>query len=197
MILVQIFTTVMLLLSKVVLSRGIFVFALLAYRHAIGAAFVAPFAFFLERGMWKRLSWKAVFWIFVNAMFGVSLAMVFYFYGLRDTTAGFSSNFLNLIPIVTFFFAVIARVEKLRLGSRGGNVKIIGTLLSVGGAMVVSLYKGRALHIWPSNFMIMHHELPNEEVQAHHWMRGTLLLLGSCISYASWFIIQDVSKHWS
>jgi len=65
----------------------------------------------------------------------------------------------------------------------------MGTLLSVGGAMVVSLYKGKALHIWPSH-LIMHHNSTKEAIGVHHWLRGTLLLLGSCTSYACWFIVQ-------
>lgn len=32
-----------------------------------------------------------------------------YYYGLRDTNAAYSANFLNLIPIVTFIIAVIFR----------------------------------------------------------------------------------------
>ena len=49
MMLVQLFVTAMLLLSKVVLDQGMFVFALLAYRHVVGAVCVAPFALFSER----------------------------------------------------------------------------------------------------------------------------------------------------
>ncbi|XP_020250216.1 WAT1-related protein At4g08300-like isoform X2 [Asparagus officinalis] len=191
MIMVQVFTTAMLLLSKVVLTQGIFVFALLAYRHVVAAIFVAPFAFFFEREMWKKLTWRAMMWIFINALFGISLAMGMYFYGLRDTMAGYSSNFLNLIPILTFFFAVVVRIEKLGLDSKGGRVKVIGTVLCVGGAMIVSLYKGKVLHIWPSH-MIIHQESAEESAQVHNMLRGTLLLLGSCTSYACWFIFQGV-----
>lgn len=49
MVLVQILVTGMMVLSKIVISRGMFIFALLGYRNAIGALFVAPFALFLER----------------------------------------------------------------------------------------------------------------------------------------------------
>ncbi|XP_020250215.1 WAT1-related protein At5g64700-like isoform X1 [Asparagus officinalis] len=202
MIMVQVFTTAMLLLSKVVLTQGIFVFALLAYRHVVAAIFVAPFAFFFEREMWKKLTWRAMMWIFINALFGISLAMGMYFYGLRDTMAGYSSNFLNLIPILTFFFAVVVRIEKLGLDSKGGRVKVIGTVLCVGGAMIVSLYKGKVLHIWPSH-MIIHQESAEESAQVHNMLRGTLLLLGSCTSYACWFIFQVKlykvfpSKYWA
>lgn len=199
MILVQIFTTVMLLLSKVVLTRGIFVFALLAYRNVIGAIFVAPFAFFLERDVLKKLSWKAIMLIFINALFGITAGTSLYFYGLRDTTAAFSSNFLNLIPIFTFFLAVLIGMEKLGVGNKRGRVKVGGTILCVGGAMIVSLYKGQAWHIFPTHFV------PNATTNTspHYWSRGTLLLLTSATSYACWFIVQVKvyeifpSKYWT
>ncbi|KAJ6817283.1 WAT1-related protein-like isoform X1 [Iris pallida] len=191
MVLVQTFTTGMLLLSKVVLGRGTFVFAFLAYRHAIGALFVAPFALLFEREMLRKLSWKAAMWIFINALFGILMALSLYYYGLRDTTAAFSSNFLNLIPIVTFIFAVIAGMEMLGLSSRLGKMKVVGGLLCVGGAMTVSLYRGRALHIWPTDHrLVIHLNFPMEEGTHDHWLRGTLFLLCSCFSYASWFIVQ-------
>ncbi|KAJ6851164.1 WAT1-related protein-like isoform X1 [Iris pallida] len=189
MILVQVFTTGMLLLSKVALGRGTFVFAFLAYRNAIGALFLAPFALLLEREMLRKLNWKAAMWIFISAFFGILMALSLYYYGLRDTTAAFSSNFLNLIPIITFVFAVVAGMEMLELSSRVGKIKVIGSLLCVGGAMTVSLYRGRALHIWPSDRSVIHLNFAKEEGM-HHWLRGTLFLLCSCFSYAAWFIVQ-------
>lgn len=36
------------------------------------------------------------------------MAMGLYSYGLRDTTATYATNFLNLIPITTFVFSIIA-----------------------------------------------------------------------------------------
>ena len=49
MLMVQVFGTGLQLLSKVILSHGTFVMALMAYRHVVGALCVAPFAFFWEK----------------------------------------------------------------------------------------------------------------------------------------------------
>jgi drug/metabolite transporter (DMT)-like permease len=35
--------------------------------------------------------------------------MGFYNYGLRATSAAYSANFLNLIPIITFIIAIMLR----------------------------------------------------------------------------------------
>lgn len=49
MLMVQIFATGQQLLSRVILSEGTFIFALMAYRHVVAAICVAPFAFYFER----------------------------------------------------------------------------------------------------------------------------------------------------
>jgi hypothetical protein len=49
MVLVQLFTTGMILLSKVSIGDGMFIFALLAYRSLFGAAFILPLALLFER----------------------------------------------------------------------------------------------------------------------------------------------------
>lgn len=49
MVLVQLFMAGMIVLSKVSIAGGMFIFALLAYRGLLGAAFVVPFALGYER----------------------------------------------------------------------------------------------------------------------------------------------------
>ena len=39
----------------------------------------------------------------------IVLAMGLYYYGLRATSAAYSVNFLNLIPIITFIIAIMLR----------------------------------------------------------------------------------------
>ncbi|PKU82047.1 WAT1-related protein [Dendrobium catenatum] len=184
MLLVQTFTTGMMLLSKVVLSKGMFVFSLLAYRNAIGVLFVAPLAFSFESKIIFLININICCLIFLFYFYRVTLAMSLYYYGLKDTTAAYSSNFLNLIPIITFIIAVILGVERLRIRSSEGKIKLVGALLCVGGAVVFGVYKGKILHIWPSH------------------QRGSFLLICSCFSYAFWFVTQVKlykvypSKYW-
>ncbi|CAO1948537.1 unnamed protein product [Urochloa humidicola] len=67
MVLVQLFNTGMVLLSKVSIGGGMFVLSLLAYRSLIGAAFILPIALIRERGKWKEMDLGAAGWIFLNA----------------------------------------------------------------------------------------------------------------------------------
>ncbi|XP_048226852.1 WAT1-related protein At2g37460 isoform X4 [Ricinus communis] len=155
MLMVQVFATGVQLLAKVILNNGTFVFALMAYRHVVAALCVAPFALYFERGITEKLSWLAFFWLFLSALSGISLAMGLFYYGVRDTTATYAVNFLNLVPILTFVLSTITRIEKLGLRTPAGKIKI--------------------LDIKASNY---------------HWLRGSFLLIASCLSYAAWYILQ-------
>ncbi|CAA6656430.1 unnamed protein product [Spirodela intermedia] len=186
MLLVQLFQTGMAVLSKLALDQGMRVFPFLVYRNAIGALCVACFAVVLERKQVRKLCWKGSMWIFMNAFlvtcdFSRSLTsgMSLYYYGLRDTTAAYSSIFLNLVPIATFIFSLILRTEKLGLGRPAGIVKVLGTLICVGGAMIISLYKGKAVH-------------RSRETSLHDFPQGTFFLAASCVCYACWFILQHI-----
>ncbi|KAL5231495.1 hypothetical protein ABZP36_030271 [Zizania latifolia] len=207
MVLVQAFTVVTMLLSEVALIAGTRPLVLLVYRNLIGAAAVAPLAVLLERGMVKRMNAVVCGWISVNATFGVVLATGLYYYGLHDTNAAYAVNFLNLVPIVTFVIAVVLRAEKLVTATWAGRMKILGTVMSVGGTMVVSLCRGEPLHLWPTNLLRLGrshaHAPPPAAVHRDTMIYGTLFLCGSCLSYALWFIVQVrlakvfPSKYWA
>ncbi|TVU31270.1 hypothetical protein EJB05_22951, partial [Eragrostis curvula] len=51
MVLIELFTTGQMLLTKVVVDTGLFVFALLTYRFCLGALLVVPLAMIFERSV--------------------------------------------------------------------------------------------------------------------------------------------------
>ncbi|GJN32819.1 hypothetical protein PR202_gb21350 [Eleusine coracana subsp. coracana] len=138
----------------------------------------------LTMGMWEKVSLAIWGWISVNSVFGIVLAMGLYYYGLKATSAAYSVNFLNLIPIVTFVTAVVFGSEKLVFAMWPGK-------------MVVSMFKGRLLHLWPTHLLRYSHAQQTASTassgsgELHYGMAvGTLLLCGSCLSYGLWFVVQ-------
>ncbi|CAM0912465.1 unnamed protein product [Alopecurus aequalis] len=189
MVMVQVFTVVTMLMSKVTLTAGMHPLVLLVYRNLVAAAVVAPLAIIFERDMLKKLNLVALGWISINATFGVLLAMGLYYCGLRVTNATYAVDFINLIPVATFLIAVLLRAERLSLTDRPGRTKLLGAAAGVAGTMVVSLCKGTHLllpHLRPSSqantVAVVHH--------GHDMVVGTLFLIGSCVSYALWFVVQ-------
>ncbi|KAM3310456.1 hypothetical protein ACQJBY_031256 [Aegilops geniculata] len=191
MVLVQLFSILLVLLSKLALNTGMRPFVLLAYRNLIGAAAVAPLTFVFERKKAKIPNLIEWGWISMNATSGVILAMGLYYYGLRGTNATYSVVFLNLIPIVTSVVAILLRAEKLVFSKWHGKMKLLGIVACVGGTMVVSLYKGKRLHHpWPTHLLRSRTHAAAAPAAHHNMVVGTLFLCGSCLGYAFWFIIQ-------
>ncbi|KAG4963828.1 hypothetical protein JHK82_040504 [Glycine max] len=165
MILVQVFVTGLQLLSRVVLVQGSFIFSLIAYRFIVATICVAPFALYFER---------------------MTLAQGLFYYGLKDTSATYAVNFLNLVPICTFFTSIIFRLEKLGLHTWAGRAKCGGAILCVGGALVTSIYKGKKFYLGHQS----HHVQTVATAHETHMLRGTFVLICSCFSYTAWFLVQ-------
>ena len=78
-------------------------------------------------------------------------------------------------------------MEKVGVGSRAGKIKTVGAILCVGGALTASLYKGKAFYLGHDNHI---HTPAAMDVSKSHWSRGTFMLVGSCLCYATWYILQ-------
>ncbi|MFQ6639803.1 hypothetical protein Gotur_016810 [Gossypium turneri] len=101
-----------------------------------------------------------------------------YYLGMKFTTATYSSAFVNMLPAVTFIMAMIFSVAKL-----------VGTAVTVGGAMVMTLYKGPIIDFVKSGGAT-HHGTTTESA-GQHWVSGTVALLGSIVGWSSFFILQS------
>ncbi|KAJ9703976.1 hypothetical protein PVL29_005314 [Vitis rotundifolia] len=85
------------------------------------------------------------------------------------------------------------RLEKLAIRTWAGKAKVTGTLLGIGGAMVLTFYKGPQINIWSTKVHLLKHK--DQHVAASHrgmdnHVLGSLLAVASCFSYATWLIIQ-------
>ncbi|KAM7256790.1 hypothetical protein ACFE04_012531 [Oxalis oulophora] len=201
MVLVQLILTGMLLLSRVILDQGQFIFALLTYRHLVAAICVAPVAFFMERDMLKKINLSALCWMFLTALSGIPIGIGLFYYGIRDTTATYTAEFANLVPILTFFFSIIFGLERVNFRKCDGKMKVAGVIVCVAGALVFNLYKGKVYH-----FRKYETSVVKETTSYPHKLnlnRGFLMLAGSCIGDAVWYVIQVKqfeifpSKYWA
>ena len=86
--------------------------------------------------------------------------------------------------------------ERLNLKAAAGKAKVFGTLIGIGGAMVLTFIKGVEIDIWPFHINLLHpHQHQNGQVATPHAdsssnLMGVLCAIASCFSYAFWLIIQ-------
>uniref|UniRef100_A0A7N0TTT8 WAT1-related protein n=1 Tax=Kalanchoe fedtschenkoi TaxID=63787 RepID=A0A7N0TTT8_KALFE len=82
-------------------------------------------------------------------------------------------------------------MEKLKIGERAGQAKVFGTIVCVGGAMVLSFYHGPRLHVPQSGIHWTFVEAAVKEDSAHSsTFLGPMLVIGSCVSWAFWLMVQ-------
>ncbi|MFQ6642350.1 hypothetical protein Gotur_017951, partial [Gossypium turneri] len=180
----------MYIISLVSLKQGMSNFILCTYRHVVATIVIAPFAFVLERFplLYPENPAKDDP-SYLPQDCGSWFPRNLYYLGMMKTTATYSSAFVNMLPAVTFILAMIFRLEKINLKKIYSVAKIIGTAITVVGAMVMTLYKGPIVDFIKSGGVAHHGN--NTESADKHWVTGTIMLLGSILSWSSYFILQS------
>lgn len=107
-----------------------------------------------------------------------------------------SRNANNLLIESEYYLFLIlsvrpSRLERVDVKKLHSMAKVIGTIVTVIGAMVMTLYKGPIIDIIKSRGLL--HQTNNNNHQTdsdQHWITGTLMLLVSCGGWAIFFILQ-------
>ncbi|GLJ19634.1 hypothetical protein SUGI_0355620 [Cryptomeria japonica] len=177
---------IMNIMIRSALTGGMSSYVFVAYRQQVAAISLTPFAFFLERKKRPPMTLPVFCRIFMISFIGVLMNQMFYAKGLYLASATLAGAMGNLVPAVTFLIAIILGLEKVNMRSIRGEAKLLGTLICVTGALVMTLYKGpliekhrpRSLHVGGNNFVI------------EDWQMGCIYIFGSCICWSTWIIMQ-------
>ncbi|KAL2337273.1 hypothetical protein Fmac_011719 [Flemingia macrophylla] len=180
------------IISKVSLNRGMSHYVLVVYRHAFATAVVAPFAFIFERKAQPRITFSIFMQIFILALLGPVIDQNFYYAGLKLTSPTFSCALSNVLPAMTFVMAVLCRMEKINMKKVRCQAKVVGTLLTVAGAMLMTLYKGPIVEMfWNKQ---AHHRQINNGTSAtssdKNWFIGSIFLIIASLAWACLFVLQ-------
>ncbi|OEL31852.1 WAT1-related protein, partial [Dichanthelium oligosanthes] len=184
-------------LTKVSLNQGMSHYVLVVYRHAFATLSIAPFALVLERKVRPKMTWSIFWQIFVLAMLGPVIDQNFYYAGLKLTGPTFACAMSNILPAMTFVMAVIFRMEKLDMKKVRCQAKVAGTLVTVAGAMLMTLYKGPLMQLtWTRHASPAHAggaEPPAAAAAAisgRDWFLGSVFVIIATLAWAALFILQ-------
>ncbi|KAG6420959.1 hypothetical protein SASPL_117505 [Salvia splendens] len=187
MVLSQIGYTVMYIITEASFNHGMDPSVYVTYRHIVATLVMLPFAYFMERKTRPKLT-KAIFVeIFVLSLLGVSLTLNMYFTSLKYTSPTLLACMVNTIASLTFILAIILRLEVVNIRSPRGIAKILGTGVSLAGVMTMTLYKGASLR--KIGDALIHINGITSVVQ-EKWLKGSLLVVASCITWSIWYIMQ-------
>lgn len=183
------------IITKVSLNRGMSHYVLVVYRHAFATAVIAPFAIILERKVRPKITFLMFIQIFVLGLLGPVIDQNFYYAGLKFTSPTFSCAMSNMLPAMTFVMAVIFRMEKVNMKLLRCQAKVVGTIVTVGGAMLMTLYKGHVINfVWSQH--VHTREVTSQAVVSaaeKDWVKGSILLIIATLAWASFFILQAIT----
>ncbi|KAG9454811.1 hypothetical protein H6P81_007715 [Aristolochia fimbriata] len=183
------------IITKVSLNRGMSHYVLVVYRHAFATAVIAPFALILERKVRPKITFPIFMQIFVLGLLGPVIDQNFYYAGLKFTSPTFSCAMSNMLPAMTFVMAVLCRMEKVNIKRVRCQAKVVGTLVTVAGAMLMTLYKGPIVEmIWSSHIHPRKsYTTDTTGTTDQDWFKGSILLIFATLAWASFFILQAIT----
>ncbi|KAJ9548128.1 hypothetical protein OSB04_020671 [Centaurea solstitialis] len=150
--------------SSATTVEGINSYVFTTYVFLIGFLFLLPFPFFFIRrsSNSQGLNFSIVVKLFLLSFIGY-LSQIFGYIGIKYSSPTLSSVMSNLAPAFTFILAFFFRMEKLNLRSYTSQAKIVGTLVSISGALVATLYNGTSVTV-------------SSDSSSLYWIVGGILL---------------------
>ncbi|EPS73644.1 hypothetical protein M569_01112, partial [Genlisea aurea] len=143
------------------------------------------------RDKWGKMTTKTAFYGFLSGLFGGSLGQNLYMRSLYLTSSvTFVTAISNLIPAITFIVAVTAGLEKVAWKTPSGMAKILGTCVGIGGATILTFYKGPILHTNVSLMKTRHRPSPGGGGGGGDFVAGAALGIVACVCYGVWFVVQ-------
>ncbi|XP_075507726.1 WAT1-related protein At5g07050-like [Primulina tabacum] len=185
------------IITKVSLDGGMSHYVLVVYRHSFATVAIAPFALLLERKVWPKITFTIFLQLFFLGLLGPVIDQNLYYAGLKFTSPTYACALSNMLPAMTFVMAVICRMEKLDLMKIRCQAKVVGTLITVCGAMLMTLYKGDAINMVWSKYIHPRQSYAPQATAAHatqeDWIKGSILLIIATLAWASFFILQAIT----
>ncbi|KAK4848235.1 hypothetical protein QYF36_010626 [Acer negundo] len=185
MIMAQMCYTLLYFITKASFNKGLNPHVYVTYRHVLGGLVVSPFAYFLERKVRPKLTLALFLEIFLLSLLGIGFTVNMYFASLRYTSTTFVTSMVNTVSSLTFIVAVILRMEFVDVRNPRGIAKIVGTIISLAGVMIMILYKGQAMQRLKGDLIHIGNNSTHED-----WIKGSILTVTSCISWSVWYIMQ-------
>ncbi|KAK6163098.1 hypothetical protein DH2020_002939 [Rehmannia glutinosa] len=175
------------IITKISLNGGMSHYVLVVYRHAIATAVIAPFAFFFERKAQPKITFPVFMQIFVLGLLGPVIDQNFYYAGLKLTSPTFSCAMSNMLPALTFVMAIIFRMEKVDIKKVMCQAKVVGTIITVAGAMLMTLYKGPLVDMKAALKTYSNHQLS---------LTSMVCLMGTIQAIAVTFVMEHNTSVW-
>ncbi|KAB5537953.1 hypothetical protein DKX38_015486 [Salix brachista] len=200
-------TIALTIMAKTAMSRGMSPFVFAVYTNALGTLLLLPYSFFLHRERSSRtttLHLAAFLAILLPGFHRVCTLMIALSQNLAFVGLSYSSPIVVcvmglLTPAFSFILSLVLRKSKVEWRRSSFQFKVIGTLVTVMGAISVVIYKGPYIRPSSSSQELQHskHQLFVFYSAPDNWILGCRVLAASFFCVSLWNIIQlDTIKHY-
>ncbi|KAF4361213.1 hypothetical protein F8388_011204 [Cannabis sativa] len=116
----------------------------------------------------------------------------FGYLGMKYTSASYTSAIMNAVPSVTFLIAVVFRIERIRIKEIRSQAKVIGTIVSFSGALLMTLYKGPVVDLFWTR-TTAHQSTDLTHSSDKNWVLGTIFILIGCVAWSCFYVLQSIT----
>ncbi|KAL1309763.1 hypothetical protein HN51_052460 [Arachis hypogaea] len=186
MIMAELAQVGLIILSKQVMAKGMSSFIFIFYSNSLASLILLPSSFFIHRFNRPPITFSTIIGCFFLGLLGF-MAQAFGYAGINYSSATLSTAMLNLVPGFTFVLAVLFRLEQFDWRNSSSVAKSLGTIVSIAGAFIATLYKGPAIlmGLSPANS-----SLQPLSSQDPNWILGGLFLALDCVMASAFLIVQ-------
>ncbi|KAE9585491.1 hypothetical protein Lalb_Chr25g0289521 [Lupinus albus] len=86
----------------------------------------------------------------------------------------------------------MVRIEKINIKSIHSRAKMVGTIATVAGAMVMTLLKGPILEFFGTHGNNNHNQ-QNGGANLQHVIKGSIMISIGCFSWAGFMVLQSIT----
>ncbi|XP_039006665.1 WAT1-related protein At1g70260-like [Hibiscus syriacus] len=189
MVIMEAYTIALTILAKTTITAGMSPFVFVVYTNAVGSLLLLPFSFLFhrERTDWSLLTFPLLVRIFLLGLTGIAISQNLAFVGLSYSSPIVVCATRLLIPSISFLLSIILMKTKPDWSSSSSSqAQVIGTLVSIIGAIAVEQYKGP----FGNHYQLQHEPTFFVFYSApDRWVLGGVLRATASLSVSIWNII--------
>lgn len=118
--------------------------------------------------------------------------ILFFFNFFQDFISSIKYAIIQVIKIWVNHGYLKFRLECLKFKEIRSQAKVIGTLVTFGGALLMAFYKGPGYTLFHSR-STAHHEDGSHASSHNHQATGALYILMGCVALSSFYILQVIN----